>query len=280
MLIPTHQYRMLAQEGHLASVTTLTGFEFMLRMDYDRVGTIYSTFFELAAGLERMMKLAVVVDYMVHNALKPPTDKEMRGFGHAISDLYARCKEMSDARGLSKYGWADASSVGGRMLAVLSSFAKSARYYNLDQIVGGRSDRDPLSEWFEVQMAVVHSSLSNQTQENLMVRCREFCERWGMLGYEWGPAGRYELTIDVNWQLAVFKRTRAHCVWVLIETLRPLYELFVRLTAEIEAADAAAGLDRPSVPYMEEFFPFLLVARADALRRRKWRDRYYIAGRF
>jgi hypothetical protein len=271
---------MLAQEGHLASVTTLTGFEFMLRMDYDRVGTIYSTFFELAAGLERMMKLAVVIDYMVNNSLKPPTDKEMRGFGHAISDLYARCKEMSDHRGLTKYDWADPSSIGGQMLAVLSSFAKSARYYNLDQIVGGRSDRDPLSEWFEVQMDVVHANLSSRVQSDIMERCRDFCEQYGMFGYEWGPAGRYDLTIDVNWQLAVFKRTRGHCVWVLIETLRPLYGLFVRLTEEIAAADAAAGLDRPSVPYMEEFFPFLLTDRADALRRTKWRDRYYIAGRF
>ena len=55
-MIFSHQFRMMAQEGHLASMSLLGGFESLAKLDYDKPGTVYSTLFQLTIGLGRVDK--------------------------------------------------------------------------------------------------------------------------------------------------------------------------------------------------------------------------------
>lgn len=94
-----------------------------------------------------------------------------------------------------------------------------------------------------------------------------------------GPRGRYDLTIDVTYQFEVARISRGHCVWTIIEILKPIYGLIDRLTKEVHQLEIAKGVEDPTVPYMIEFFPFCLANKDAAVRRKAWTTLFHIAGR-
>ena len=93
-----------------------------------------------------------------------------------------------------------------------------------------------------------------------------------------GPLGRYDLTIDVIYQLEVTRLATGHLVWALLELLKPVYRVLSRLVRDLQDMEAARGMD-PTVPFMTEFFPFGLTLREDALRRKQWTKLFHMAGR-
>lgn len=267
----------MAQEGHLASSSLLSGFEALAKIDYDRQGTVYNTLFALSVGLERMMKIAVVLDHKATHDLANPTDKQLRALGHSITDLYATVRSAGEARGI-KDGWCTEGSDHHDMLAALAEFAVASRYYNFDQLTKGTEKLDPLIRWFRVHLDIAETVLPNWRLERFMSRARTFCEDRGYLGWEWGPLGRIELTIDVNYQVVIANATRGHCVWTIIQIIRPIYRLIDRLTDDVQQMETTKGV-ASTVPYMTEFFPFCLASREAAIRRKAWTTLFHLGGR-
>ena len=277
-MIASHDFRMMAQEGHLASTSLLAGFESLAKIDYDKPGTVYSTLFQLVTGLERTMKIVIILDYKARNDLANPSDQQLRQLGHSIADLYATLKIMDKNRSVVN-GWFEANTKHGELLAALSEFARASRYYNIDQLVGGRGTPDPLTRWFTVHMHIAHAEISSNRLTGIMRRAQTHCETLGLYGWEWGPKGRYDLTVDVTYQLEVARVSRGHCVWTIIEILKPIYNLIDRLTNEVHQLEKQKGIGCPTVPYMTEFFPFCLADKSAAIRRKAWTTLFHIAGR-
>jgi len=67
-------FSLLQQEGHLARASLLTGIDFLLRANLDerKIGNFYSSFFQLAIGIERILKLVIITNHMLENKYKPP----------------------------------------------------------------------------------------------------------------------------------------------------------------------------------------------------------------
>ncbi|WP_245484691.1 hypothetical protein [Rhizobium ruizarguesonis] len=262
---------MMAQEGHLVGVSFLTGFYLFNRTTFDRPGTFYSSFFEFSTGFERLMKIIVILDHKTKNDLRSPTDKQLRSLGHSIIECYNACRTIADARGLAvPEEWFSEGSLEHSVLLFFSEFAQGSRYYNLDQLVKGRTTNDPLIRWYKVQMAVVERYLPLHKREAIMQLARDHCERYRLYGWERGPRGEFELTIDVTYQLEVFRKTRGHCVWTILKILRPFYDLLDRLCDEVHEIEMSKGIETPTVPYMKEFVPFFLCDRQSAIRRKDW----------
>jgi hypothetical protein len=150
---------------------------------------------------------------------------------------------------------------------------------NIDQLVSGRDSPDPLTRWFAVHMEIAKDAISYKRRLAIMQRARIHCEARGQLGYERGPNGRWDLTIDVTYQLEVARVSRGHCVWTIIEILKPIYGLIDRLANEVHRLEEQKGIEVPTVPYMTEFFPFCLVDKGEAIRRKAWTTLFHIAGR-
>jgi len=277
-MIFTKEFRMMNQEGHLASASLLAGFEAVAKLDYDKAGTVYSALFQLATGFERIMKIAFILDHKINNDLANPTDKQLRKLGHSIMELYANLQKSATSHGISE-GWFEVDKVHGELLAALSEFALGSRYYNIDQLVSGREHPDPLVRWFKVHMQIAEDSLSYKRREGIMQRARDFCEARGLFSWEMGPMGQLDLTIDVNYQLAVARITRGHCVWTAIEVLKPIYDLIDVLVRAVHEVEREKGIASPTVPYMTEFFPYCLAHRETAIRRKAWTTLFQMAGR-
>lgn len=269
---------MMAQEGHLASTSLLAGFESLAKADYDKPGTVYSMLFQLATGLERIMKIAIILDHKARNDLTNPSDRQLRQLGHSITDLYVTLRNKAKTC-LIKNGWFEADTKHGELLAALSEFARASRYYNIDQLVAGRDDPDPLSRWFAVHMQIAHAAVSNNRLASIMQQAQDRCETLGLFGWEMGPKGQYDLTVDVMYQLEVARVSRGHCIWAVIEILKPIYDLIDGLTDEVHQLELQKGIKEPTVPYMTEFFPFCLTDKDTAVRRKAWTTLFRIAGR-
>jgi hypothetical protein len=274
----SHQFRMMAQEGHLASMSLLGGFESLAKLDYDKPGTVYSTLFQLTIGLERIMKIVIILDFKARNALNNPSDKQLREFSHSIINMYEAIRKMAEARSITE-GWFEPNTKQGELLATLSEFAQASRYYNIDQIVSGRENPDPLTRWFAVHMQIAHDAISYKRRNHIMERARKHCEARELLGYEIGPTGQYDLTIDVTYQFEIARISRGHCVWAIIEILEPIYRLIDRLTTAVHNLEIQSGIEPPNVPFMYEFFPFCLAMKSTAVKRKLWTTLFHIAGR-
>jgi hypothetical protein len=277
-MIFSHQFRMMAQEGHLASISLLGGFEALAKLDYDKPGTVYSTLFQLATGLERLMKIAFILEHKATNDLTDPSDAQLRTLGHSITDIYVVLQSSARTRSITD-GWFEAPTKQGQLLAALADFSCTSRYYNIDQVVGGRDSPDPLTRWFSVHMQIASDCISNNRLNEIMQRARTYCEERGMFGWEMGPTGQWDLTIDVTYQLEIARISRGLCVWTIIEVLKPIYCLIDRLTREVHQLEQQKAIAAPTVPYMTEFFPFCLADKRTAIRRKAWTKLFHIAGR-
>ena len=268
---------MMAQEGHLASTALLSGFEGVRGIDYDKPGTVYSTLFDLAIGFERLLKIIVILEHRLSNDLVFPSDAELRKLGHSISGLYSRCEAEGVKRTVTD-GWPLPESHHAKLLTVLTEFASGSRYHNLDQMVGGFQNRDPLVRWFEMHIKFAEDCLPSRRIEATMARAQAHCDRIGLFGWEWGPLGRYDLTVDVTYQHEVTRLTTGHLVWAIIQTIKPVYRVLDKLVWEIQQIEIAQGIEA-TVPDMTEFFPFGHTVREDALRRKRWTKLFALGGR-
>lgn len=277
-MIVSQQFRLLSQEGHLASRAFLSGFQEMASIDYDRPGTVYSTLFQLSMALERLMKIVIILDHMEHHNFSAPTDKELRKLGHSLTALYSAAETVGGRIGVIE-GWFRTPAIQTEILSTLSEFAKGSRYFNINQLVNGAGNIDPLTRWFSVHLKLAKASLSYKRRERMMARSRAHCEAFGRLGWEWGPKGQYDLTVDVTYQLEMARVTRGHVVWSIIEILKPIYLVIEALEGALHKVELAKGITPPVVPHMTEFFPFVMTDRTTAIRSKRWMSLFDIGGR-
>ena len=143
------QWRALAREAGLAAESVAVGLTEIRRANAAQTGIYSHAFFSLTIGLERIMKLILVTDFMLQNAGKMPNDKYIRQFGHGITGLVDAVRTIESARALKLPFEFPDDQIVAEIVAVLNDFAEATRYYNLDVLVGGRSQAlsDPLAAW-------------------------------------------------------------------------------------------------------------------------------------
>lgn len=275
----SHRFRMMAQEGHLASSSLLAGLEGLAKSDHYQPGTIYSVLFNLSIGLERMMKIAVVTHHMSTHNLEAPTDQTLRSFGHSLLELYKFLKGLGEGYGVES-GWYDEKSMHYDVLVILSEFALSSRYHNLDRIVEGRSSSDPLSSWFDIHLRIAEETISYRRRSAINERAIAHCDRNNIHGFAMGMRGEYELMVNIVYQLEVTKLSRGYLVWTILEVMKPIYRLLCSFCSDAHAIETAKGLREPIVPHLDELFPYGLTTKSDAIRRKAWTTLFYMGGRY
>lgn len=129
---------------------------------------------------------------------------------------------------------------------------------------------EPLTKWYRIQMAIAEVSLPPAKREAVMQLARDHCDKLKLYGWELGPRGGYDLTIDVTYRVEVLRRTRGHRIWTIIKILYPFYNLLGRLCTEVHEIEMSKGIETPTVPYMGEFVPFFLCDRQTSIRRKNW----------
>lgn len=266
----SEQYHLLSQEAHLTKSSLLSGLDSLKKANLDDRGLFYSGLFQLSIGLERLMKIVVLLDYKVENSYSNPTNRELRSYGHNIEQLYEKCSYIN-----SKYNNGIAFDIDDKqkkILNVVSSFGTGARYYNLDKISSSNHSTDPLVLWASVITEHIWG-LRPSIRRKLESDAIEWVDKNGSAD-SWYPGrninGELMMMSEYHYLFHATAKASGHVIWSIISILEPFYFLLQRLTFKLhELQDSMKSSQQ--VPHIYEYFPFFLSLKEQVLRKREWK---------
>jgi hypothetical protein len=256
-------YQLLVQEGHLTMSSLLGGLNSIRNANIDDAhrGLFYSGLFELATGFERLMKIVVLLEHKINNQLQNPTDKQLRSFGHNIKELHSNCTKFAKDHGLKTVS--PTSEVQDDILEVLSTFAKGSRYYNLDQLTSGKKNEDPIEQWLSVIQYHIWG-LRSDVREKLETEALQVAN---VDNWQQNINGEWITDCEFYYLLKATEKSSYHVVWSIISILKPFYYLLQTQTRMLHQMGDGSSTD---IPYLYEFFPFVLASKRVVLRKKNW----------
>jgi hypothetical protein len=146
----SNQVQLIIKECGLAATSIDQGLTTLRKSHFAVKGLYYQSFFLLSIGIERLLKLIVIIKNLVENN-KFPENNELKSYGHKISEMFNSLTEELRPHDLLT----DQDVIYCHILEFLSDFAQSSRYYNLDTLSGRKTNtNDPLHEWFKIQQII------------------------------------------------------------------------------------------------------------------------------
>lgn len=147
--IITETEHLLSQEASMSAMSIGLGLTSLRKYSYTQPGHFYSSLYLITTGIERLLKLIVICEYKLENEGHFPNNKDLRNYGHDISELFQKAIDINKRYLFSEeHKKFDEDNLYFKIIYLLSDFAKHARYYNLDFVSGKRQDTDePLKRW-------------------------------------------------------------------------------------------------------------------------------------
>nr|WP_319509621.1 hypothetical protein [uncultured Draconibacterium sp.] len=140
---------LLLKETGLAATSIEQGLNALRKANFSNKKLYYQAFFLLSIGIERILKLIVIVNNLVTKD-RFPENNELKNYGHDIIDLFKKVtKEIRPNE-----DFLNQDEIYLPILNFLSDFAKGSRYYNLDTLSGKNGRKDPLHEWNKIQIYI------------------------------------------------------------------------------------------------------------------------------
>lgn len=117
------------------------------KANYAELGIYWQAFTNLSVGLERLAKLVILLDYLIHNNGNYPDFETLKRYGHNLNKLYKISQEISNRNSIKFNYYSELNEyIHINILDVLNNFAKGERYANLDFLTGA-SNKNPVSDW-------------------------------------------------------------------------------------------------------------------------------------
>lgn len=269
------KFSLLAQEAHLAKNTLLSGFDLLLKANFyqDKDGYFYSAFFHISIGMERILKLAVVTDYMLSNNYQTPTIKQLKkDFSHDIKILYLESLNMipqyhPNAIVPIRTKNDDA------LIDFFTEYGTGTRYFNLNEVCEAKMDRSPLEKWFDLSKSIYEEyttpAIRQKSALNLIYKMDRTGSRNGFTSHL--DEHNHPLTaFDCIHGQYIIEKSAPLIIWRLIELLRPIYFLLESMADKATDYEIENKISSMVIPHYEDFFYFLLADKSTIKRRKKW----------
>lgn len=127
------------------------GLTSLRKANFANRGLYFQALSSISLGLERLMKLCLLLDDYNKNG-RYTSRKELKNYGHNLKNLFEQIKERSH----KVIGF---NSIHVQVLSLLTEFAQSSRYSNVDFITNDH-DNDPMKIW--------HNSIDKYIYENML----------------------------------------------------------------------------------------------------------------
>ncbi|MGO9813160.1 MAG: hypothetical protein ACLP53_20650 [Isosphaeraceae bacterium] len=263
-------------EGFITRSCICTAFNELLAASVSEKGRYYVAFFQIAIGIERIAKLAIILDHMIKNDLSPLGPKGAKklqtDWRHGLLRLYDNAESISQSRPITQSISFKAKLLHRRMLAFLSDFANGGRYENLDSLAAGRSPKEPFKEWNAILWEVFKTDLPEERRKTILQ------DADGLTSSLQGRATVMAHDLDNN-PLSVgsmilleliMKAIGPYVVWNLVVLLLPITELVSHLADEARRISISKGNQAMTIPHIDEFYEFLSPDQAYVLSRTSW----------
>jgi hypothetical protein len=229
-MFPTSpKFSLLQQEGYLCRSCLRTGLFALKNANLGNKGDFYVAFFQLSIGLERLMKLTLILDYMVANQLNLPDNNWLKSFSHRLTDILRnieliekRVSNKDDVRNILK-----PASFELEILTLLDEFAQKTRYANLDGLTGKQNLSDPLEKWGNISQRIFEKEVPENIKQQLLgeaVAASSILSGHSVVLFS--DLGKKPLSFeDGYWQQNMFKVVSPHMIWMVMKIIHPIYSV-------------------------------------------------------
>ena len=262
----------MQSEARLTKTALTTGLTHLRKADFGDVGGIYTGLAQLAVGMERLMKLCLILDFQRKNDLRNPTKADLKAYSHNLTSQFEACRRIGVESGMKLDRWpmSDREKAPWAALKVISDFAINLRYYNLDGLTESPESKSPIAQWAEVQWMVVEDNIRYSRRQKIAEEVRQYCDRWKLHGWIRSYDDQFQLQIDHFMRIRQLYLANGYMIWNLMLLLCPLYFLLDHLVDAVHEIEQGRVPEINDVPYLTEFFPFLLADKQSCLRRKTW----------
>jgi len=263
---------MLSQEGYLIKACLCASLTELRNANIGDKGRYYSGFFQLAIGIERLAKLALIIEYMVLHQLQAPGSNYVRRFSHNIDDLFLKLKNLASKRQSDTLDSFSLTELPKSILEFISSFAKRTRYANLDGLASGRAYNEPVSIWNDILFRELQINVRPKTIEKAIIE-RQFIAD---LISDFTLVRAFDLhnnQMDIEQWLTIPKLLDMASKYVVLDIsqiLRPMIDLTNELAWDAREINVEQDHDKCKIPELREFFWFLPNDRSYILRKKRW----------
>lgn len=146
----SNQVLLLIKECGLTATSIDQGLVSLRKSHFAVKGLYYQSFFLLSIGIERLLKLIIIVKTIVEKD-EFPNNNELKNYGHKIIEMFQFI--VDELRPNDNF--IHSNDLFKRILQFLSDYAQSSRYYNLDALSGRHiATGDPLHDWYDIQQLI------------------------------------------------------------------------------------------------------------------------------
>jgi len=269
------KFSLLTQEAHLAKNALLSGFDLLLKANFfqDKDGYFYSAFFHISIGMERILKLAVVTDYMLSNNYQTPTIKQLKkDFSHDIKTLYLESLNMMP-RYLPNVIVPNRTNNDNALIDFFTEYGTGTRYFNLNEVCEAKMDRSPLDKWLDLSRSIYEeytlSQIRQKSAMNLIYKMDRVGSRNGFT-FHLDEHGHQMTGFDCIHRQYLIEKSAPLIIWRLIELLQPIYFLLKAMACKATDYEIENKISSMVIPHYEDFFDFLLAEKSTIKRRKKW----------
>ena len=255
---------LLLREASLSSMAIGTGLTYIGRYDFAEYGYFYSGLQSLCVGIERLLKLILIYDYRLINQGQFPANKYLKPFGHNLTDLIAKARLINQAHSTNvEDNFLSDDELYQKIISMMTDFALSSRYYNLDYLSGGQpSGVEPLQRWDEEICSAIlnrhHVRSSDNFQQNNDLAT--FFDSFSVTRFTHENGDEIATAFD---QLAEGDESVTKQLYSKVY-LFAIVRFLSRLHAELEYKGAF-------LPYLREFFAtFLIEDEEHVLEKASW----------
>ena len=280
---PPKIYRFLEQEAQLAQSLLTNGLQeiaYAELTDYEK-GKFYGGAFQISIGLERLMKLVLILDHMLKNDYTPPTTNQLKSYGHKLIHLYERTKALHTKNSEDKF---HSGQIEFETIKILSDFAMSSRYYNLDSL-GSTDDllaiqgplldidkNDPLTRILLNIIRLYESQSLRHIRESRLFKVWNSYDPSEIGRYHTSPlTGGLEMLVNILQTINYTHYGKGYFNYNIIRYIRFICSVLEDLVEKCHEYEWQNGMTQTIVvPYLHHFFPIRHTPKESALRRKRW----------
>jgi hypothetical protein len=260
-------FTLFLQEGHLLRSCLTSGLTALRSASPERKDQCYCAFFQLSMGLERLLKLILILNYMAEHNGKVPNREWLRSCGgktgHDIAILMEHVWSHKSESAAPLQETMNPGTLALEVINFLTGFGNGARYYNLDALCAGTRQIDPLSSWDRIIQRIVvenvsemHKDLIRRSSGALAGAVEDFTLARGFDMERRPVSFEQRMRLDGLYTCAT--------PYAVLQVMNILFQL----KALLDEARTRAGSD--FVPFLGEFLDFVTNDRRLVLRKKRW----------
>jgi hypothetical protein len=266
-------FLLLQQEAYLIRTSVAQGLTLLRSANLGEKGHYYGAFFGLSIGLERLLKVIIILEHMARNDLTPPARKTLRTYGHDLIELFSTALAIPTDKSPHPLAAVAPGSIESDILTQLSDFGEACgRYANLDSLAIGRPQADPLAAWKTIIERILDEDVPNRKKERArrtaLALTTAFSDCASVRAHD---LDKQPLSLQ-QWfevpQLHELAASRA--VVHVFRILCPMKELLEIVDLRLMLETQRRGLQEPVAPCVHEFLDFVLRDESVTLRKKRW----------